>query len=95
MGGRAKASILVAAEPVSREVFVRVAAKDCNLVLLFDDSREELRGRPHELVAVAGGRRHQTRKDFAEAIRAATGLADPIKPLSPAERRVADGGGVF
>ena len=34
---------------------------------------------------VAGGWRHQTRKGFAEAIRAATGLADQVRELSRAE----------
>jgi segregation and condensation protein B len=62
-----------------------VVGKGCNLDLLIDDIREELRGRRYELVAVAGGWRHQTRKGFAEAIRAATGLADQVKELSRAE----------
>jgi chromosome segregation and condensation protein ScpB len=65
-----------------------VVGKSCNLDLLIDDIKEELRGRPYELVAVAGGWRHQTRKTFAEAIRAATGLADPVKELSRAEAGV-------
>lgn len=47
-----------------------------------------MRGRPYELVAVAGGWRHQTRKNFAEAIRAAAGRADPVKELSRAEAGV-------
>jgi chromosome segregation and condensation protein ScpB len=55
---------------------------------IIDDIKEELRWRPYELVAVAGGWRHQTRKGFAEAIRAATGLADPVKELSRAEAGV-------
>jgi segregation and condensation protein B len=42
----------------------------------------------YELVAVAGGWRHQTRKGFAEAIHAATGLADRVEELSRAEAGV-------
>src|SRR5580704_19258658 len=86
--GRVEAVIFAAAEPVSREVLARVVGKSCNLDLLIDDIRDELRGRPYELVAVAGGWRHQTRKQFAEAIRAATGLADGVKALSQAEAGV-------
>ena len=86
--GRVEAVIFASAEPVTREVLARVVGRACNLDLLIDDIRDELRGRPYELVAVAGGWRHQTRKGFAEAIRAATGLADQVKELSRAEAGV-------
>ena len=86
--GRVEAVIFASPAPVTREVLARVVGKGCNLDLLIDDIREELRGRPYELVAVAGGWRHQTRKGFAEAIRAATGLADRVKELSRAEAGV-------
>jgi segregation and condensation protein B len=42
-------------------------------------------GRPYELMAVGGIRRA---KHFAGAIRTASGLADPVKPLSRAEAGV-------
>src|SRR5271170_1452143 len=77
--GRVEAVIFASAEPVLRESLARVVGKACNLDLIIDDIREELRGRPYELVSVAGGWRHQTRKNFAEAIRAATGLAGAVK----------------
>ena len=86
--GRVEAVIFASAEPVTREVLARVVGRACNLDLLIDDIRDELRGRPYELVAVDGGWRHQTRKGFAEAIRAATGLADQVKELSRAEAGV-------
>jgi segregation and condensation protein B len=86
--GRVEAVIFASPEPVTREVLARVVGKGCNLDLLIEDIRDQLRGRPYELVAVAGGWRHQTRKNFAEAIRAATGLADPVKELSRAEAGV-------
>jgi len=41
--------------------------------LLIDDIREELRGRPYEIVSVAGGWSFRTRLGFGEAIRAALG----------------------
>ncbi len=86
--GRVEAVIFASPAPIPREVPARVVGKGCNLDLLIDDIREELRGRPYELVAVAGGWRHQTRKGFAEAIHAATGLADPVRELSRAEAGV-------
>ncbi|NJO54210.1 MAG: SMC-Scp complex subunit ScpB [Bacteroidales bacterium] len=87
--GRVEAVIFAAPEPVGREVLARVVGSSCNLDLLIEDIRAELRGRPYELVAVAGGWQHRTRPGFAAAIRTATGQGtqDP-KPLSPAENLV-------
>jgi segregation and condensation protein B len=85
--GRVEAVIFASPAPVTREVLARLVGKTCNLELIIEDIREELRGRPYELV-VAGGWRHQTRKNFAEANRAATGLADQVTELSRAEAGV-------
>ncbi|SDR63353.1 hypothetical protein SAMN05519103_08522 [Rhizobiales bacterium GAS113] len=49
--GRVEAVIFASPKPVSREILGR----DCNLDLLIADIRDELRSRPYELVAVAGG----------------------------------------
>lgn len=73
--GRVEAVIFAASMPVSREVLIKVVGKSCNIDLLIDDIREELRGRPYELVAVAGGWQHRTKKAYADAIRAAFGSA--------------------
>lgn len=84
--GRVEAVIFASPEPVPREVLARVVGRDANLDRLIDDIRDELRGRPYELASVAGGWQHRTRKGFAAAIRAATGLgAAEKKPLSPSE----------
>ena len=56
-----------------RENLARVVGRDCNLDLLIDDIRDELRGRPYEIVAVAGGWSFRTRLGFGDAIRAALG----------------------
>jgi len=87
--GRVEAVIFAAPAPVTREVLARVVGRDCSIDLLIDDIRAELRGRPYELVAVAGGWQHRTKKGFAEAIQVATGLGtnDP-KPLSKSEQLV-------
>jgi segregation and condensation protein B len=84
--GRVEAVIFASPEPVPREVLARVVGRDCNIDRIIDDIRHELRGRPYELVSVAGGLQHRTRKGFADAIGAATGLgAAATKPLSQSE----------
>ncbi|HTH27985.1 MAG TPA: SMC-Scp complex subunit ScpB [Sphingobium sp.] len=67
---RVEAVIFAAAEPVGRETLARVVGKDCSIDLLIDDLREELKGRPYDIVSVAGGWQHRTRPAYASAIRA-------------------------
>ncbi|MBS7707813.1 SMC-Scp complex subunit ScpB [Chelatococcus asaccharovorans] len=83
--GRVEAVIFASPTPVARAVLARVVGRDCNIDLIIDDLREELRGRPYELVSVAGGWQHRTRKAFADAIRAATGRGAETRPLSQSE----------
>src|SRR5271170_904044 len=71
--GRVEAAIFASAEPVLRENLARVVGKACNLELIIDDIRDELSGRPYELVSVAGGWSFRTRLGFGDAIRAASG----------------------
>jgi chromosome segregation and condensation protein ScpB len=80
--GRVEAVIFASPEPVGREALARVVGRDCNLDLIIDDIRDGLRGRPYELVAVAGGWQHRTKEGYADAIRAATGLGETVRPLS-------------
>ena len=87
--GRVEAVIFASPEPVTREVLAKVVGRDCSLDHLIDDIRAELRGRPYDLVAVAGGWQHRTRKSFSEAIQVATGLGNSeAKPLSQSEALV-------
>jgi chromosome segregation and condensation protein ScpB len=86
--GRVEAVIFASPKPVPREVLARVVGRDCNLDRIIDDIRDELRGRPYELVAVAGGWQHRTRKNFADAIRLATGLGAETKQLSDFENLI-------
>jgi segregation and condensation protein B len=72
---RVEATIFAASEPVGRETLARIVGKSCSIDLLIDDIREELRGRPYDLVAVAGGWKHLTRPVYADAIRSAFGTA--------------------
>jgi segregation and condensation protein B len=73
---RVEAVIFASPVPVGRETLARVIGADCNLDLLIEDIREELRARPYELVAVAGGWQHRTRPSLADAIHA-SGAAPP------------------
>ncbi|BCG75965.1 transcriptional regulator [Mesorhizobium sp. 113-1-2] len=72
---RVEATIFAASEPVGRETLARIVGKSCSIDLLIDDIREELRGRPYDLVSVAGGWKHLTRPAYADAIRSAFGTA--------------------
>tara|TARA_Y100000815_G_scaffold160019_2_gene145285 strand:+ start:68 stop:445 length:378 start_codon:yes stop_codon:yes gene_type:complete len=58
---RVEATIFAASEPVGREALARIVGASCSIDLLIDDIRAELRGRPYDLVAVAGGWKHLTR----------------------------------
>jgi chromosome segregation and condensation protein ScpB len=83
--GRVEAVIFAAPAPVPRERLARVVGRGCNLDLIIEDIRQELHGRPYELVAVAGGWQHRTKTGFVDAIRSALGLGDDARPLSPTE----------
>jgi len=86
--GRVEAVIFASAQPVTREVLARVVSKAYKLDLLIDDIRDELRGRPYEIVAVAGGWSFRTRLGHAVAIRAAGVIGEPAADLSRREALV-------
>jgi chromosome segregation and condensation protein ScpB len=71
--GRVEAVIFASPEPVLRESLARVVGKACNLDLVIDDIRDELSGRPYEIVSVAGGWSFRTKLGFGDAIRTALG----------------------
>jgi chromosome segregation and condensation protein ScpB len=76
--GRVEAVIFASAQPVLRESLARVVGRGCNLELIIDDIRDELIGRPYELVSVAGGWSFRTKLE---------GLATPSGPRSAARKR--------
>ena len=82
---RVEATIFAASEPVGRETLARIVGKSCSIDLLIDDIREELRGRPYDLMAVAGGWKHLTRPAYADAIRAAVGGSQNATDLTQSE----------
>ncbi len=82
---RVEATIFAANEPVTRERLSRIVGKSCSIDLLIADIREELRGRPYDLVAVAGGWKHLTRAVYGDAIRAALGTSERDVDLTQSE----------
>src|SRR5271163_4979528 len=72
--GRVEAALFASARPVLRENLAEVVGKACNLELIIDDIKDELRGRPYEIVSVAGGWSFRTKLGFGEAIRTALGV---------------------
>ncbi|MGX5806197.1 SMC-Scp complex subunit ScpB [Bradyrhizobium sp. Arg314] len=82
---RVEATIFAASEPVSRETLARIVGRNCSIDLIIDDIREELRGRPYDLVAVAGGWKHLTRPAYADAIRTAVGASERTADLTQSE----------
>ncbi|MBZ9710357.1 SMC-Scp complex subunit ScpB [Mesorhizobium sp. ESP7-2] len=88
--GRVEAVIFAAGEPVTRSLLARVVGKNCNIELIIDDIRAELAGRPYELVAVAGGWQHRTKKSYGDVIHAAfdTAAGEGAKELNQSEALV-------
>ncbi|PTE06630.1 segregation and condensation protein B [Mesorhizobium helmanticense] len=86
--GRVEAVIFAASTPVTRETLARVVGKHCNIEMIIDDIRADLSGRPYELVSVAGGWQHRTKKAFGDVIRTASGQAESARPLSQLEALV-------
>lgn len=82
---RVEATIFAASEPIGRETLARIVGRSCSIDLLIDDIRDELRGRPYDLVAVAGGWKHLTRPVYADAIRTAVGASERTVDLTQSE----------
>lgn len=68
--GRVEAVIFASSSPVDRHALSRVVGRNCSIDLLIEDISAELRGRPYELVSVAGGWHFRTRAGFSNAVRA-------------------------
>ena len=85
---RVEAVLFAAPKPVTREVLARVVGRDCVLDLLLDDLREDLRGRPVELVRAGEGFALHTRPAFGPAVRVAFDIPADAKQLTKLEAGV-------
>ena len=85
---RVEAVLFAAAKPVTRDVLARVVGRDCALDLLLDDLREDLRGRPIELVRAGESYALHTRPAFGPAVRVAFDIPADAKQLTKLEAGV-------
>ena len=85
---RVEAVLFAAAKPVTRDILARVVGRDCALELLIDDLRQDLRGRPIELVRAGESLALHTRPAFGPAIRAAFDIPADAKRLTKLEAGV-------
>ena len=85
---RAEAVIFASAEPVEREQIARVVGSKCNLDHLIEDIRDELKSRPYDIVRVAGGWHHRSRRAYADIIRASALQTRETATLSAREAAV-------
>ena len=85
---RVEAVLFAAPKPVAREILARVVGRGCALDLLLDDLREDLRGRPVELVRAGESFALHTRPAFGPAVRVAFDIAPDAKQLSKLEAGV-------
>jgi segregation and condensation protein B len=92
---RIEAVLFASPRPVPRETLVALIGGDCYLDRLIADIRDELRVRPYELVAVAGGFAYRTRPAYADVILASGVVAANTLDLSPLEGLVVTAIGYF
>lgn len=85
---RAEAVIFASTAPVERERIARVVGSACNLDHLIEDIRQELKARPYDIVSVAGGWQHRSRRAYADVIRASTIEARGTASLNAREAAV-------
>ena len=79
--GRVEAAIFASPEPVLRATLASLVGRACVLDELIADIRSELKARPYDLAAVAGGWQHRTRPRYASAVRQALGASDSASGL--------------
>ncbi|MBU1334472.1 MAG: SMC-Scp complex subunit ScpB [Alphaproteobacteria bacterium] len=85
---RIEAVLFAAPKPVEREALARVIGRDASIDLLIDDIREALRGKPYDVVGVAGGWAFRTRTAYADAIAASAAVPDRLVDLTQNEAMV-------
>jgi segregation and condensation protein B len=85
---RVEAVLFAAAKPVTRDILARVVGRGCALDLLIDDLKEDLRGRPIELVRAGESYTLHTRPAFGPAIRLALDIPVDARQLTKLEAGV-------
>ncbi len=85
---RIEAVIFASASPVERDAVARVVGRQANVDLVIEDIQADLKGKPYEIVAVAGGWMFRSRAQYAAAIRTAADLGDQKHDFTEEEMAV-------
>lgn len=85
---RIEAVLFAAPKPVEREALARVVGRDASIDLLIDDIRDELRGKPYDVLNIAGGWAFRTRVAYADAIAASAAVPARVIDLTQNEAMV-------
>lgn len=85
---RIEAVLFAAPTPVEREALARIVGRDASIDLLIDDIREGLRGKPYDVVIIAGGWAFRTRTAYADAIATSAAVPDRVVDLTQNEAMV-------
>ncbi len=85
---RVEAVIFASAKPVGRGALLRVVGPNANIDLLIEDIQVDLKGKPYEIVSVAGGWMFRSKAHYAAAIRTAVDLGDQQHDFSEEEMAV-------
>jgi segregation and condensation protein B len=73
---RIEAVLFASPRPVERPSLARIVGREASIDMLIDDIRAELKGKPYDLVSVAGGWQFRTRPAYADAINASKALPE-------------------
>lgn len=85
---RIEAVLFASPRPVERDALARVVGRDASIDLLIDDIREGLRGKPYDVVSIAGGWAFRTRTAYADAIATSAAVPDRAVDLTQNEAMV-------
>jgi segregation and condensation protein B len=85
---RIEAVLFAAPQPVERSVLARIVGREASIDLLIDDIKAELKGKPYDVVSVAGGWQMRTRPAYAEAIEASMAVPEQRPNLTQNEAMV-------
>lgn len=73
---RIEVVIFASPQPVERDALARIVGRDASIDLLIDDIRESLRGKPYEVVNVAGGWALRTKVSYHDSIQASAAVPE-------------------
>ncbi len=85
---RIEAVIFASASVVPRDMLQKVVGKVANIDLLIEDVQADLKGKPYEVVSMAGGWMFRTRAQYATAIRTASDIGEKHHDFSEEEMAV-------